>query len=143
MRPARAVAALLAGVAGLLAGVAVLTGGPSAAQAKLDGVRRMTESGRPPAWQVLDVAMLQTLVLEETLGLDAEAITSGNFVSYTRDAQAAAQAVQSGSAQLATLMRPTPVQQLRDVALTGERMPQKSTYFYPKLITGLVINPLW
>jgi uncharacterized protein (DUF1015 family) len=113
------------------------------AQLQPKGISKMAESGHAAAWQALDVAVLQTLVLEEALGLDAEAITGGNFISYTRDAQAAAQAVQSGSAQLAALMRHTPVEQLRDVAVAGERMPQKSTYFYPKLITGLVMNPLW
>lgn len=113
------------------------------AQLQPEGARKMAESGHSAAWQALDVAILQTLVLEDALGLDTEAVTGGNFISYTRDAQAAAQAVQSGSAQVAALMRPTPVEQLRDVAASDERMPQKSTYFYPKLITGLVINPLW
>ncbi len=112
-------------------------------QAQPEALRRMAATGRSAAWQRLDVAILQTLVLEEALELDAEAVTGGNFLSYTRDAQAAAQAVHSGSAQVAALLRATPVGQLRDVALAGERMPQKSTYFYPKLITGLVINPLW
>ncbi len=105
--------------------------------------RKMAASNRSKAWQRLDVALLQTLVFDEALGLDAEAVTSGSFLTYTRDAVAAVQAVQNGAAQLAALMRPTPVTQLRDVALAGDRMPQKSTYFYPKLITGLVINPLW
>jgi uncharacterized protein (DUF1015 family) len=112
-------------------------------QAQPEARRKMAETGHSPAWQQLDVALVQTVVFEEALGLDAEAVTGGNFVSFTRDAKAAVQAVRSGSAQLAALMRPTPVEQLRDVALAGERMPQKSTYFYPKLITGLVINPLW
>jgi uncharacterized protein (DUF1015 family) len=112
-------------------------------QAQPEGVRRMADAKRSAAWQKLDVAVLQRLVLDEALGLDAEAVAGGDFLSFTRDAKAAAQAVQSGTAQLAALMRPTPVEQLRDVALAGDRMPQKSTYFYPKLITGLVINPLW
>ncbi|HEY7350345.1 MAG TPA: DUF1015 domain-containing protein [Ktedonobacterales bacterium] len=108
-----------------------------------EALRRMAETGRSAGWQKLDVAILQTLVLDEALGLNAEAVTGGNFLSYARDAEKAAQAVRSGSAQLAALMRSTPVEQLRNVALAGDRMPQKSTYFYPKLITGLVINPLW
>ncbi len=108
-----------------------------------EGLRRMAETGHSAAWQQIDAAILQVLVLDEALGLDDAAITGGNFVSYTRDAQAAAQAVRAGTAQVAALMRPTRVEQLRDVALAGERMPQKSTYFYPKLITGLTINPLW
>ncbi len=105
--------------------------------------QRMAVAGLSSAWRELDVAILQTLVMEEALGLDADAVTRGDFVSYTRDAEAAVSAVRNGTAQLAALLRPTRVEQLRDVAMAGERMPQKSTYFYPKLITGLVINPLW
>jgi uncharacterized protein (DUF1015 family) len=113
------------------------------ARVKEEGLRRMNDAGRSASWQQLDVAILQTLVLDEGLGVDAEAVTAGNVLTYIRDARAAEQAVRGGSAQLAALLRPTPVKQLRDVALAGERMPQKSTYFYPKLITGLVLNPLW
>jgi len=112
-------------------------------RAQPEAERRMAATNRSEAWQRLDVALLQTLVLDEALGLDAEAVTGGNFLTYTRDVVVAAQAARSGAAQLAALMRPTPVTHLRDVALAGERMPQKSTYFYPKLITGLAINPLW
>jgi uncharacterized protein (DUF1015 family) len=112
-------------------------------QARPEGLRKMADAGHAAAWQQVDAAILQTLVLDEALGLNDEAITAGGFLSYTRDAQAAAQAVQAGSAQVAALLRPTRVEQLHDVALANERMPQKSTYFYPKLITGLIINPLW
>src|SRR5579885_1422782 len=112
-------------------------------RARPEVAQRMAATGRSAAWQSLDVAILQTLALEEGLGLDAEAMTSGDFLTYIRDADAAVAAVQNGSAQLAALVRPTRVEQLRDVAAVGDRMPQKSTYFYPKLITGLVMNPLW
>ena len=112
-------------------------------RARPEVAQRMAATGRSAGWQTLDVAILQTLVLEEGLGLDAEAMTSGDFLTYIRDADAAVAAVQSGTAQLAALVRATRVEQLRDVAAAGDRMPQKSTYFYPKLITGLVINPLW
>jgi uncharacterized protein (DUF1015 family) len=70
-------------------------------------------------------------------------VQASEYVSYTRDAAAAVAAVRDGSAQVALLLNPTPPASVRDVALAGDRMPQKSTYFYPKLITGLVINPLW
>ena len=112
-------------------------------RARPEVAQRMAATGRSAAWQSLDVAILQTLALEEGLGLDAEALTSGDFLTYIRDADAAVAAVQNGTAQLAALVRSTRVEQLRDVAAVGDRMPQKSTYFYPKLITGLVINPLW
>lgn len=112
-------------------------------RARPEAAQRMAVTGRSAPWQALDVAILQTIVLEDALGLDAAAITGGDFLSYTRDAEAAVAAARSGAAQLAALLRPTRVEQLRDVAAAGDRMPQKSTYFYPKLITGLVINPLW
>jgi uncharacterized protein (DUF1015 family) len=107
----------------------------------------VTIEGQTPgaAWQALDVAVLQALVFGEALGVTPEDIRAGDRVTYTRDAEAAVNAVRVGTdgAILATLLNPTPPVALRDVAQAGDRMPQKSTYFYPKLITGLVINPLW
>ncbi len=107
------------------------------------GQQHMTQSGHAEAWNELDVAVSQQLVLENILGLHAEDMSAGTYVSYVRDPQQALQAVQSGEAQAALLLNATRVRQIRDVAQADERMPQKSTYFYPKLITGLVINPLW
>lgn len=141
IEPEEALAKLPASGAGIF--ILVMGDGVLRVQAQPEVLQKMADTGRSAAWQKLDVALVQTLALEQTLGLDAEAVTGGNFLSYTRDVAAAAQAVRSGEAQLAVLMRPTPVEQLRDVALAGDRMPQKSTYFYPKLISGLVINPLW
>ena len=101
------------------------------------------------AWRALDVAVLHELVLDRALGITTASVQAGEHVTYTRDAAAAAGSVRGGKGksqgrdQLAVLLNPTPAAQVRDVALAGDRMPQKSTYFYPKLITGLVINPLW
>jgi uncharacterized protein (DUF1015 family) len=97
------------------------------------------------AWRRLDVAMLQELLLHQALGITEEAIREGNRLRFTRSADEAAAAVRADTngATLAALLNPTPPAAMRDVARAGERMPQKSTYFYPKLITGLVINPLW
>ncbi|MFL5629388.1 MAG: DUF1015 domain-containing protein, partial [Ktedonobacteraceae bacterium] len=95
------------------------------------------------AWNELDVAVAHTLVLEALLGIRPEDATAGTHLRYTRDAQQALQAVQTGEAQAALLLNATRVRQICDVAEADERMPQKSTYFYPKLITGMVINPLW
>jgi uncharacterized protein (DUF1015 family) len=97
------------------------------------------------AWSQLDVAVLQELVLKEGLGITEEAVRAGERLSYTRDAEAAVAAVRASAegGALAALLNSTPPAAMRDVARAGERMPQKSTYFYPKLITGLVINPLW
>lgn len=107
------------------------------------GQARMEQSGHSPAWNALDVAVAQALILEALLGLNEDDMTAGTHVSFTRDAYAALQAVQAGEAQVALLLNPTRVHQICDVAEANDRMPQKSTYFYPKLITGLVINPLW
>ncbi len=107
------------------------------------GKRRMQESEHSEAWNGLDVAVAQQLVMEDILGLTPENMTAGTHVRYTRDAQQALQTVQSGEAQAAILLNATQVRQIRDVAQANDRMPQKSTYFYPKLITGLVMNPLW
>jgi uncharacterized protein (DUF1015 family) len=100
------------------------------------------------AWRRIDVAVFQELLLKGALGISDEAIREGDRLTYTRSAEEAVAAVRAGTtgtngASLAALLNPTPPAAMRDVALAGERMPQKSTYFYPKLITGLVINPLW
>jgi uncharacterized protein (DUF1015 family) len=108
---------------------------------------KVTVEGETPgaAWQGLDVAVLQSLVFGGTLGVTPDDIRAGDRVTYTRDAGTAVNSVRAGTdgASLAALLNPTPPEAMRDVAQAGDRMPQKSTYFYPKLITGLVINPLW
>ncbi len=104
---------------------------------------RMAESGHSEAWNDLDVAVAHTLILEALLGIQTEDVTAGTYLRYTRDAQQAVQAVHTGEAQAALLLNATRVRQIRDVSQADDRMPQKSTYFYPKLITGLVMNPLW
>ncbi|MGH2514122.1 MAG: DUF1015 domain-containing protein [Ktedonobacterales bacterium] len=97
------------------------------------------------AWRRLDVAILHELVLNAALGISDEVVRAGEHISYTRDAGAALAAVAQGhdGAEVALLLNATPPAAIRDVARAGDRMPQKSTYFYPKLITGLVINPVW
>lgn len=107
------------------------------------GRARMELSGHSAAWNELDVAVAHTLVLEALLGLQADDMAAGTHVTYTRDASQALQAVQRREAQVALLLNPTRVRQICAVAEADDRMPQKSTYFYPKLITGLVMNPLW
>lgn len=108
-----------------------------------EGARAIQSSGRTTAWNQLDVALVQYLLFEKLLGISAEDVSAGKYVSYTHDAQEAFLAVQSGKATAAVLLNSTPLRQVCDVALADDRMPQKSTYIYPKLITGLVINPLW
>lgn len=107
------------------------------------GKERMEKSGHTPAWNVLDVAVAQRLLLEDGLGLDAQAMTAGTHVRYSHDSQAALTELQNGNAQAVLFLNATPLQQVCDVAKADDRMPQKSTYLYPKLITGLIMNPLW
>jgi uncharacterized protein (DUF1015 family) len=111
------------------------------AMARLEGAH----ADASVAWRRLDLAVLHELVFNRALGVTDEEVRGGEYVSYTRDATAAVQTVRerADGTQLAVLVNATPPAAIRDVAQAGDRMPQKSTYFYPKLITGLVINPLW
>ncbi|HEY4036769.1 MAG TPA: DUF1015 domain-containing protein [Ktedonobacteraceae bacterium] len=107
------------------------------------GKARMAQSGHSAAWNELDVAIVQTLILEEQLGLSAEDIAAGRSIRYSHDTQETWQALQSQAAQAIILLNGIPLRQVCDVAQADDRMPQKSTYLYPKLATGLVMNPLW
>ena len=92
------------------------------------------------ASQGLDVTVLHTLVLEKIFGIDAENMARQINLTYVKQFEDAVAVVQNGKAQCAFILNPTKVTEIRDVAAAGEKMPQKSTYFYPKLITGLVMN---
>lgn len=92
------------------------------------------------ASQGLDVTVLHSLVLEKLMGIDKENMANQKNLTYTRSMEEALESVQNGQSQCAFLLNPTRVTEIRDVAAAGEKMPQKSTYFYPKLITGLVMN---
>ncbi len=107
------------------------------------GQQQMGGNEHSAAWNELDVAVAHRLILERLLGLNAQDMTAGTHVRYTHDTAEAFQTVERGEAQVALLLNATRVRQVCDVALADDQMPQKSTYFYPKLITGLVINPLW
>ena len=87
----------------------------------------------------LDVVLLHRIILEKGLGITAEAVTAEKNVGYEREMEAAIARVDQGEAQLALLLNPVPVKQVVDVALGGDVMPQKSTDFYPKLLSGLAI----
>jgi uncharacterized protein (DUF1015 family) len=91
------------------------------------------------AYRRLDVSILHLLLLENLLGIDAAKLASQSHVDYLRERKEALQCVRDGRAQCAFFLNPTTVEQVQRVALLGERMPQKSTDFYPKLLTGLVL----
>jgi uncharacterized protein (DUF1015 family) len=92
--------------------------------------------------QSLDVVQLHKCVLERTLGLSDESIRNQQNISYLRDASEALAQVRSGAANVAFLMNPVQMQQVRNIAFRGEVLPQKSTDFYPKLLSGLTIYAL-
>jgi uncharacterized protein (DUF1015 family) len=99
-------------------------------------------AGHSDAYRHLDTGVLEALLLKAAIGLSEEDIAHFNGLFYARDAAEALAMVARGEYEAAFLMRPTPVAQVRDVAAAGENMPPKSTYFFPKLLTGLLFNPL-
>jgi uncharacterized protein (DUF1015 family) len=103
---------------------------------------RMRDERTSTAVRRLDLAVLHAALLDDRLGLDQDAIAGGRHLDYTRSSAEALGAVERGDAQAAILVRPTRLEQLAAVASAGDVMPQKSTYFYPKLLTGMVFNPL-
>lgn len=95
-----------------------------------------------PASRALDVLVLRETVLQPLLGIDQAALAAGARVTFTESVPEAWDAVNRGDCRIAFLVNPTRVDQIVAVADAGELMPQKSTYFYPKLATGMVINLL-
>jgi uncharacterized protein (DUF1015 family) len=99
-------------------------------------------SGLPEPYRRLDTAVLEALVLRGALKMSEDDISHLRGLHYSKDLDDAIEAVESGRADAGFFMRPTPIDQVREVAATGESMPPKSTYFYPKVPTGLIFNPL-
>jgi uncharacterized protein (DUF1015 family) len=95
---------------------------------------------RSPNWRRLEVSVLHHLVLEKLLGIGGAERAHGDHLKYTREEEGALARVDAGEYDFAFFLNPPRVEELVAVAEDGERMPQKSTYFYPKLSTGLVIN---
>jgi uncharacterized protein (DUF1015 family) len=96
----------------------------------------------PPRQRQLGVAQLHTVVLDHLLGLTEDKIRATGNILYLREASESVALVQSGQANVAFLIKPITLDQLKDVSLSGEVMPQKSTDFYPKLLSGLAIYAL-
>ena len=90
----------------------------------------------------LDVVQLHRIVLEQTLGLSHESIARAENIRYVREAEETVRQVREGEAEVAFLIKPVTLEQLRDISLSGDVMPQKSTDFYPKLLSGLAIYAL-
>jgi uncharacterized protein (DUF1015 family) len=99
-------------------------------------------AGLPAPYRRLDTAVLEALVLKGALGMSEDDISHLNGLNYSKSLQHARESVESGRVDAGFFMRATPVEQVREVAEAGESMPPKSTYFYPKIPTGLVFNLL-
>ena len=98
--------------------------------------------GMPEPYRRLDTAVLEALVLRGSLNMTEDDISHLNGLGYSRSFDEARNGVESGDWDAGFFMRATPVELVREVAEAGESMPPKSTYFYPKVPTGLVFNPL-
>ena len=99
-------------------------------------------AGLPENQRQLDLSHLHTIILDKLLGLDAEKVREQTNLRYLRDAAEAVDQVQRGEADVTFLTNPVTMEQLREVAFAGSVMPQKSTDFFPKLLSGLTIYAL-
>jgi hypothetical protein len=107
-----------------------------------DGTTAETAPGASDAYQDLDVTILQSLVFERIIGMTTEDMAAEKYVTYFKDPADAFQRLANAEFQAGFFMNPTGLDQIRKVAFGGERMPQKATFFYPKLPTGLVFYDL-
>ncbi|MEX2106552.1 MAG: DUF1015 domain-containing protein [Solirubrobacterales bacterium] len=99
-------------------------------------------AGKPEAYRRLDSAILETLVLKGLAGMSDEDIDARRGLEYAKSVGDAISMVDGGAYDIAFIQRPVPVEQVRAVAETDENMPPKSTYFFPKVMTGMVFNPV-
>jgi uncharacterized protein (DUF1015 family) len=115
---------------------------PFALTLKDRGVVDRALGDRSEPYRRLDTAVLETLLLRDALGMTDEDISHLHGLGYARNADEALGLLDRGEYDAAFFLRATPVDQVRAVAAAGESMPPKSTFFFPKLLTGLLFNPL-
>jgi uncharacterized protein (DUF1015 family) len=99
-------------------------------------------AGMPAPYRRLDTAVLEAIVLKGALGMSEDDISHLRGLAYSKSFEDAVDAVETGRCDAGFFMRATPVEQVREVAEAGESMPPKSTYFHPKIPTGLIFNLL-
>ncbi len=97
---------------------------------------------KSPAYRRLDVSILHHLVIDKLLGIRIETSKLGLNIEYIKDSDEANKRAHDGAAEIVFFMNPTKVNEVKEVAAAGERMPQKATYFYPKLLTGMVMHKI-
>ena len=100
---------------------------------------KLVSPGRPFGWKRLPVTVLHEFVFNRILKIKEKVAKEENII-YTKDEEYAINLVDKQGYRVAFFLNPTRVDQLRDIAQARHRMPHKSTYFYPKLLSGLVIN---
>jgi uncharacterized protein (DUF1015 family) len=96
----------------------------------------------PEVIRNIDVTVLTRLIFMELLGFDQARLDNEQLIAYSSIAENAVNAVSVGRHDIAFILNPTKIQQVRDIAKAGLIMPRKATYFYPKVITGQVMNSL-
>jgi uncharacterized protein (DUF1015 family) len=106
------------------------------------GAAEAAMPGRAAPYRRLDTAVLEALILKGPLGMTDASIDHLDGLSYARDFDQALAQIHTGAADAAFFMGATPIAHVQEVAAAGESMPPKSTYFFPKVPTGLVFNPL-
>lgn len=102
-------------------------------------IEDFVEKGRAPKWKTLDVTICHSLIIENLLGISKERVAAQENIGYIREPEQAIRGVDEGKHQLIIFLNPTRMSQVKAIAEKGEAMPQKSTDFFPKLISGLVI----
>ena len=96
----------------------------------------------PPLLRRLDVMILSRLIFQKVLGVRREELDQENIIEYRHDRLEVLKLVEKGQSQMGFILNPTPIEQVRQIAEASLVMPRKSTYFYPKTLTGLVMNSL-
>jgi len=109
---------------------------------KDDSLLNTMVSDRSEAYRSLDVTALHSLILERVMKIDKENMAKQINLTYTRNYNEAIESVVEQKFQCSFILKSTKIHQIKNVAAANDRMPQKSTYFYPKLITGMVMNKL-
>ena len=99
-------------------------------------------AGKPEAYRRLDAAILETLVLKGIAGLSEDDILAKRGLGYSKSVEDSLALLEDGTYDVAFILRPIPVDQVKAICESDENMPPKSTYFFPKVLTGLVFNPV-
>jgi uncharacterized protein (DUF1015 family) len=99
-------------------------------------------AGKPEAYRRLDAAILETLVLRDIAGLSEDDILAKRGLGYSKSVDDSLALLEAGTYDVAFILRPIPVEQVKAICESSENMPPKSTYFFPKVLTGLVFNPV-